>query len=199
MSASARRRRDVRVDGSARRSDNFCAAMDAAGIPSGMNLYAVDRLMSEARRLAAEYRRVTGKTLPLSGEIAVNDAIRLLGLEAAPAPDLGYDARRPGASGEERFLVKARVVFDASKGAHRLGELRLDRDWDTLLVVLMDASYETTEIHAVSRERVAAALGDDRSARRNTLSIPRIRIIGNRVWARDPDPADAAVPLADAG
>lgn len=174
--------------------------MVAAGIASGMNIYAVDRLMSEARRLAAEYRRVTGKTLPLSGEIAVNDAIRLLGLEAAPAPDLGYDARRAGATGtEERFLVKARVVFDASKGAHRLGELRLDRDWDTLLVVLMDAAYETTEIHAVSRERVAAALGEAKNSRKNTLSIPRIRIIGNRVWARDPDPADADVPLADAG
>ncbi|MGD9604190.1 MAG: hypothetical protein AB7O21_16245 [Gammaproteobacteria bacterium] len=154
-----------------------------------MNIYAVDKLMAEARRLAAEYRRVTGKTLPLSGEIAVSDAARLLGLAVATAPDAGFDASRGEGDQCERFLIKARVVFDEQKGAHRLGELKLERPWDTLLVVLMNADYETVEIYAVPRDGVAAALADGAAGRKGTLSVPRVKIIGRRVW-----PADAAGP-----
>ena len=51
----------------------------------GVGVYEIDKLMNEARRLAAEYRRATGKTLAISGEIAISDAIHLLGLEPAPA------------------------------------------------------------------------------------------------------------------
>lgn len=141
--------------------------------------------MAEARRLAAEYRRVTGKTLALSGEIAINDAVRLLGLQAASATDSGYDAFRGADETCERFLIKARVVFDEQKGAHRLGELKLDKPWDTLLVVLMDAAYETAEIYAVSRTQIAVALADSGAGKKASLSVPRIKIIGSRVWARD--------------
>jgi hypothetical protein len=163
-----------------------------------MNVYAVDKLMAEARRLAAEYRRVTGKTLPISGEIAVHDAARLLGLETVTDPAAGYDAVRIDGDERERFLVKARVVFDQSKGGHRLGELKLDKPWDTLLVVLMDADYEAIEIYAVRRADVVAALDErtpSRSSKKGTLTVPRIKIIGSRVWARDAggDTAVAAV------
>lgn len=163
-----------------------------------MNPYAVDKLTTEARRLAAEYRRVTGKTLPLSGEIAVNDAIRLLGLQAAGAADSGYDAFR-GANGTcERFLIKARVVFDEQKGAHRLGELKFDKPWDTLLLVLMDAAYETVEIYAVSRVQVAAALANSSASKKASLSVPRIKIIGARVWARETASHASPAPAANA-
>ena len=58
-----------------------------------MTVYSVDKLISEARRLAADYRRATGKTMPgVSIEIAQNDAARLLDLELANDPQLGYDA-----------------------------------------------------------------------------------------------------------
>ncbi len=163
-----------------------------------MNIYAVDKLMAEARRLAAEYRRVTGKTLPLSGEIAVNDAIRLLDLEAIGAADAGYDAFRGAGASRERFLIKARVVFDAQKGAHRLGELKFDKPWDTLLLVLMDAFYETTEIYAVSRAEAAAALTEGTSSKKASLSVPRIKIIGARVWSRETALPTTPARVADA-
>ena len=84
--------------------------------------------MAEARKLAAEYRRATGKTLPISGEIAINDAIRLLALEPVNEPTAGYDAiRRNAEGGVARLQIKARVVFDEIKSSHRVGELKLDR------------------------------------------------------------------------
>ncbi len=164
-----------------------------------MDIYIVDKLMGEARRLAAEYRKVTGKTLPLSGEIAINDAMRLLGLEQAEGPEAGFDAFKTTATGCERFLIKARVVFDEQKGAHRLGELKLDRPWDTLLLVLMDADYETVEIFAVTREKVAQALAEGTLNKKNTLSVPRVKIIGRRVWGRDLDAGNQLPAVAEAG
>ena len=64
------------------------------------NPYSVDVLMQQARQLAANYRRATGKTMPgVSNEISVYDAIRLLHL--APAPDQsGYEAVGPEKSGD---------------------------------------------------------------------------------------------------
>jgi hypothetical protein len=46
-----------------------------------MGIDSIDKLMAEARRLAVEYRQTTGKTLPVTSEIAVYDAIRLLNLD----------------------------------------------------------------------------------------------------------------------
>jgi hypothetical protein len=149
-----------------------------------MTVYAVDKLMSEARRLAAEYRRITGKTLPLSGELAINDAVRLLGLEPVAEPGLGHDAVRPGGESPCRLQVKARVVFDEIKSSHRVGELRLDRDWDAVLLVLLDADYETYAIYEAGRAAVEAALAEARPNRRGTLTVARFQRIGRLAWSR---------------
>ena len=43
------------------------------------NIYAAEKLIAQARQLAAEYRRTMGKPLPgVSAEIAEYDAVRLL-------------------------------------------------------------------------------------------------------------------------
>ncbi len=159
-----------------------------------MDVYRVDKLMAEARRLAAEYRRATGKTLAISGEIAVSDAIHLLGLEAAPADAEGYDAVAYSADGERRYQVKARVVFDDTRRPHRLGQLRLDRPWDCLLLVLMDENYEPGEIHEASRAAVEQALEEARPNRRGTLSVARLRNIGRLVWTREQGRIEDASP-----
>ena len=60
------------------------------------NPYAADKLIAQARQLAAEYRRTMGKPLPgISSEIAEHDAVRLLGLEPKASQDAGWDAVDP--------------------------------------------------------------------------------------------------------
>lgn len=157
-----------------------------------MSVYSVDKLMAEARRLAAEYRRTTGKTLPISGEIAVNDAVRLLGLTAAGEPGLGYDATRGEGDATQRLQIKARVVFDEIKSAHRIGELKIDRPWDSVLLVLLDQEYEPFAIYEATRPAIEAALDDVRPNKRGTLTVPRFQRIGELVWSRDPASASAS-------
>jgi hypothetical protein len=150
-----------------------------------MGVYRVDKLMAEARRLAAEYRRTTGKTLAISGEIAISDAINLLGLNPAPADADGYDATTNLPGGQQRFQIKARVVFDDTNRPHRLGQLRLDRTWDAILLVLMDENYEAVEIYQAPRAAIELALAGAKPNRRGSLSVARFRNIGQLAWDRD--------------
>lgn len=151
----------------------------------GVGVYEIDKLMNEARRLAAEYRRATGKTLAISGEIAISDAIHLLGLEPAPADAEGYDAVRMVDGRAERLQVKARAVFDDTRRPHRLGQLKLDKPWDAALLVLMDENYEPVEIHEASRAALEAALAEATPNKRGTVSVGRFRMIGRCLWSRD--------------
>lgn len=154
-----------------------------------MAVYQIDKLMGEARRLAAAYRRATGKTLAISGEIAISDAITLLGLEAAPSEAEGYDAVRKRDGVLEKVQIKARTVFDDTRRPHRLGQLKLDKDWDVALLVLMDENYEPLEILEARRAPLAAALAEAAPNKRGTVSVGRFKMLGRCLWSRD-DAAD---------
>ncbi len=153
-----------------------------------VQVYSPDVLISQARRLAADYRRSLGKPLPgVGAEIALHDAIRLLGLEPrqADAPG-GYDAIDPARDGL-RIQIKSRVIFDDNKGGQRIGQLALDKAWDSVVLVLMDADYEPFEIYEAEREDILDYVGRSSPSRskRGALSVARFKIIGRLVWSRE--------------
>lgn len=49
-------------------------------------------ILADAKRLAQEYRALTGKPLGIAGEVAEFEAARILGVELTPARQAGYDA-----------------------------------------------------------------------------------------------------------
>ncbi len=152
-----------------------------------MGLYAEDRLISQARRLAAEYRRSMGKPLPgISNEIANHDAIRLLQLQPADAAVGGFDAIDPARQGK-KIQIKSRTIFEESKSGQRIGQIKVDKEWDSLVLVLMDEDYEPYEIYEAEREELLEYIDKSSSGRvkRGALSVARFKIIGSLVWARD--------------
>ncbi|VAW78144.1 hypothetical protein MNBD_GAMMA14-1741 [hydrothermal vent metagenome] len=154
-----------------------------------MGVYSVDKLISEARRLAAEFRRTTGKPLPgVSGEIAEHDAARLLDLELCKERPGGYDAIGRGRREGDRVQIKGRVIFDEEKSGQRIGQLKLDKDWDSVVLVIMDENYEAVEIYEATREEVEDAMSESASSnrkKRGAMTVARFRIISRLVWARD--------------
>ena len=153
-----------------------------------MLVYSVDKLISEARRIAAEYRRMTGKPLGISAEIARHDACHNLDLE--PQEDaVGYDA--VGLSGERkdcRFQIKGRAIFDEKKGGQRLGQIKTEQDWDNILLVLMDEEFETTEIYEASRDEILADMdeaGTSNRSKRGAMSVARFKRLAHLVWSSD--------------
>lgn len=153
-----------------------------------MGLYQVDKLMGEARRLAREYRLAMGKPLAgISAELAVHDAIRLMDLEAAPKGTGGYDAVGHGQREGKRVQIKGRAIFDESKGGQRIGQLKVEQDWDSVMLVLMDDNYEPVEIYEAERDEVLEAADKTSSNRskRGAVSVAKFKIIGRLVWSRE--------------
>ncbi len=151
-----------------------------------MAIYDVSKLISETRRLAADYRRATGKSLAVASEIAKHDACTFLNL--APVDDAtegGFDAiaEHPPWQGL-RCQIKGRAIFDESKTGQRLGQLKLDKEWDAVILVLMNEEFETQEIFMAKREAVDSELAQDTSKRRNrgAMSIARFKHLADLVW-----------------
>ena len=152
--------------------------------------YAADKLIAQARILAAEYRRTMGRPLPgISNEIAEHDAVRLLGLTADKSEQGGWDALDP-ASGKH-IQIKSRTIFDESKGGERIGQLKMNQQWDAVVLVLMDENYEPYEIYQADRAALEeyAAKSSSSRAKRGALSVGRFKIIGQLRWDRDNGPA----------
>ncbi|HHQ41760.1 MAG TPA: hypothetical protein ENK20_05675 [Chromatiales bacterium] len=155
---------------------------------SGGAPYDVERLIAEARRLAAEYRRATGRPLAgVSGEIAEHDAARLLDLELCSERPGGWDAIGRGRRAGKRIQIKARAIFDERKSGQRIGQLKLDKEWDSVVLVLFDENFEPFEIWEAERPDVEEAVAASRGARarRGALSVARFKRIGRLVWTRE--------------
>jgi hypothetical protein len=152
-----------------------------------VSVYAADKLIGQARQLAAEYRRTMGKPLPgISNEIALHDAIRLLSLEPAADTAGGYDAVDP-ARDDKKIQVKSRTIFDDTKSGQRIGQIRVEQSWDSVLLVLMDEDYEPYEIYEAERDELLEFMEKSSSSRvrRGALSVARFKIIGRLAWTRE--------------
>jgi hypothetical protein len=145
--------------------------------------------MTQTRKLAADYRRATGQPLPVTTEIANFDASTLLDLELIQPPPGGYDAL--GRSGEReglRFQIKGRAIFDDSKGGHRIGQLKLEQEWDAVLLVLLDDNYEPFEIYQADRATIEETVEEGQSSKRSkrgAMSVARFKNISRLVWTRE--------------
>lgn len=155
---------------------------------NAVSLYSVNKLISEARRIAAEYRRATGKPLGISAEIARHDACTYLELEAHEDA-IGYDAVGLKADREGlRFQIKGRAIFDEKKGGQRLGQIKIEQDWDKILLVIMDENFETTEIYEASRKDILQNIdetGTSNRQKRGVMSVARFKRLSHLAWNQD--------------
>ncbi|MEN8179732.1 MAG: hypothetical protein ABFS39_14105 [Pseudomonadota bacterium] len=152
-----------------------------------MTVYAADKLIAQARVLAAEYRRTMGKPLPgISSEIAEHDAVKLLKLEPNSEGEGGFNAIDP-VRGGKRIQIKSRTIFDESKSGQRIGQMKLDKEWDSVLLVLMDEEYEPYEIYEAEKQDILDFIGQSSSSRakRGAMSVARFKIIGRLAWTRE--------------
>ena len=142
-------------------------------------------LLSKAKALAREYYEVTGRPLGITGEIAEYEAARLLDVRLAPVRQAGYDAVRVRAGKEERLQIKGRYLPAVAKPGQRVGSIRLDREWDRVLLVLLDERFEASAIYEAGRVELTRALEAPGSSARNErgqVSVSKFKAIGERIW-----------------
>jgi hypothetical protein len=128
-----------------------------------------------------------GKPLPgVSNEIAHHDAVRLLRLKPAEQGEGGFDAVDP-ARENRRIQIKSRTIFDESKSGQRIGQIKVEKEWDAVVLVLMDEEYEPYEIYEAERDELLEYMEKSSSgrAKRGALSVARFKIIGRLAWTRE--------------
>jgi hypothetical protein len=153
-----------------------------------MNQDRIMEILREAKKLAQEYRTLTGKPLGITGEVAEYEAARLLGVELTPARQAGYDAVEQSAGVTRHLQIKGRCLLPGSKPGQRLGSIDITKDWDAVLLVLLDKNFDALEIYEAQRTDIVKALSAPGSKARNergALGVRKFKSIGKRRWKRD--------------
>ena len=149
-----------------------------------IRLREIGDVLKRARQAAVDYYRLTGKPLGITGEIGEYEAARLLGLKLAVARTPGYDAIDK--SGSRRYQIKSRALSETNRRkSQRVGSIKLDQEWDAVLLVLMNESFLTLEIWEAERKCVAKALEAPGSKARNergALSVSKFKQIAHQVY-----------------
>ena len=164
----------------------------------GREAHRVREILAAVKQLAAEYYRLTGKPLGVTGEIAEYVAAELLGLELAPPRTAGYDALRQTGNGPERIQIKGRAYGDDAKPGQRLGTIKQDAACDTVLLVLLDnRTLEPRELWEAPYGIVAArlAMPGSKARARGALGVEEFKRMGRLVWPVSAEGDGQAAPL----
>jgi hypothetical protein len=142
-------------------------------------------ILASVKTLAAEYYRLTGKPLGVTGEVAEYVAAKTLGLELAPPRTKGYDAIRKTAGGEQRIQIKGRAYGEDAKPGQRLGTIKRGSPCDAVLLVLLDnRTLEAREMWEAPMEAVEERLSvpGSKARDRGALGVREFKRLARVVW-----------------
>jgi hypothetical protein len=142
----------------------------------------LQEILAAAKNVAVRFKNLTGKPLGITGEIAEFSAAKLLGLELAEARQAGYDAID---SSGRKIQIKGRCLPEKPGPGQRLGSIRLDHEWDNVLLVLLNQSFEVIEMWEADRPAVQEAIlapGSKARNERGALAVSKFKQIGTKVW-----------------
>lgn len=142
----------------------------------------LQEILAAAKNVAVRFKKLTGKPLGITGEIAEFSAAKLLGLELAEARQAGYDAID---SSGRKIQIKGRCLPEKPGPGQRLGSIRLDHEWDNVLLVLLNQSFEVIEMWEADRPAVQEAIlapGSKARNERGALAVSKFKQIGTKVW-----------------
>jgi len=156
----------------------------------------VREILATVKPLAAEYYRLTGKPLGVTGEVAEYVAAEILGLQLVPARTVGYDALR----GEERIQIKGRAYGENASKSQRISKIKQGAPCDVVLLVLLDnATLEAREMLEAPYADVCECLAKpgSKARERGALGVPRSSLRSTIRSIRRPSgpPVDRPTPL----
>jgi len=171
--------------------------MNTTDISASLDSYDLGRLMTQTRKLAADYRQQTGQALPVTEELARFDAISILGLaklegeEGVDAVDRIAQAANLSDMVINRYLIKGRVIFKGGKARQKLGKLNLSVGWTVLLMVIYDADYLPKQVYRINRDIIDFAMENMAQDKRGSMTVAKYKAIGELIWENSELEADA--------
>jgi hypothetical protein len=147
----------------------------------------VMEILRQAKILARKYREVTGKPLGITGEVAEFEAARLLKLKLTTAREPGYDAIEKRRGKIFKLQIKGRSLSLDAKPGQRLGSIDIKKEWDAVLMVLMDEEFNVMEIWEAPRRKILGELRRPGSISRNVrhaMAVSKFKFIGEKRWPK---------------
>ncbi len=145
----------------------------------------LEPILEKVKSLAAEYYRLTGKPLGITGEMGEYSAARLLGLTLVGARTPGYDATD---GSRRRIQIKSRLVQNSKKlGGQKIGTIKLEHEWDIVMLVIMHKDFEPLAIYEATRQSISEALKrtESKARKRGALAISEFKRIGKQCWPEE--------------
>ena len=150
-----------------------------------MNKEKLKNLIESIKKNAVEYYQLTGRPLGVTGEIAEFEAAEILDLELAEVRQGGYDAQSKNV---EKIQIKGRCIIDKSKKGQRLSSIKIDKEWDKVILVLLNKAYEPFEIYEASRTKIEKEIKRPGSKARNlrgSLGLSKFKSIATLIWTNN--------------
>ncbi|MDE1151048.1 MAG: hypothetical protein PW788_00805 [Micavibrio sp.] len=143
----------------------------------------LNAILEQAQKVAVEYYNLTGKPLGITGEIGECLVAKYLNVELAPPRAPGYDAidRNTG----ELIQIKARKLAGTNrKQAGRVGAIKMDHEWHTTVLVILDDRFEAVAIYKATRAKLEEAIRrpGSKSRARGALAITHFISLADKVW-----------------
>jgi hypothetical protein len=147
----------------------------------------VGKAISQAKILAIKYRKLTGRPLGITGEVAEYEAMRLLDLQLAPVRQPGFDAIYSADGSNRKVQIKGRCILETSKPGQRVPSIKLTHSWDSVILVLLNEKFEPTDIFEAYRPDIKRELERPGSKSRNergAMSLSKFKAISHQLWPR---------------
>lgn len=145
-------------------------------------------ILPKLKNLAAEYYRLTGKPLGVTGEIAEIMAAQKLNLELAEARTEGYDAiRRTASDKKERIQIKGRALQKNPKAGQRLSRIKTNAPCDYVQFVELDIdTFDLRGIWEAPYKKVVKLLERTESGARKKglLSLQEFKKNAVQIWPK---------------
>lgn len=147
-------------------------------------------ILRKAKVLARDYYQLTGKPLGITSEVAEYEAARILGIELTPARQAGYDGIEARNGARRLVQIKGRCIPASAGPGQRVGSIDIEKEWDSVLLVLLDGDFDATAIYEAERSAVIDKIvrpGSKARNERHALSVSAFRSIATLRWRRPPD------------
>lgn len=151
-----------------------------------LDIRLLNEIIQEVKRLAKAYYALTGRPLGVTGEIAEYEAARLLGLRLSEVRQAGYDATYVEDNQVIRVQIKGRCILENAKPGQRVGNIKLNHEWDSVILVLLDKNFEPTNLYIANRSKIEEALlapGSKARNERGSLSVEKFKSISRHIWS----------------
>lgn len=83
--------------------------------------------------------------------------------------------------------IKGRRLSNDSKSSQRLGSIRLEHDWDTVVLVILDEDFDPVELYEAEKKDVEETLlktGSKARNERGAVAVSKFKSISKLMWSR---------------